>query len=388
MARILDFTGDERALDYYAKASELKNGDSRALLYAGDFARLRLGSARRASTYYTECSEISKTHPLSIVAAGHLALMDNNPRRAMSHARSAKKADKNLWEPWFLSGSIRAIEILPNGEQNTEFNPRLAAKHFAEAEKRSLSEGAIPRARGVALLAAGKLDEAITDLERAVRIYPKWLDPQIDLSEAYLSRGRFHDAAKLMLPYMIIQHENSDVAFILGAIKFQEGEYSKAYNLLNRARKLDDDHLRAKNWLTKTLIRMNDFEGAAKNAKFTVKEHPASAYAHSMYAVALTKVDKYEDALAQVNMALRLRPGWPVALTVKALTTSTNSMRLCQTAIETEGQWASPHALLGQQYLNKAIYDRTNATFKKAETHLLKALSINSTLVNTRFLLA
>ncbi|MHC4841784.1 MAG: tetratricopeptide repeat protein, partial [Planctomycetota bacterium] len=385
LARLLDFTGDRRALDYYEKTSDLMKGDPRSLLYAGEFARLRLGKISTAKSYYTESSELSKSNPLSIVAHGYVAWLENDPRRAMDYARRAQDGDVNLWEPWFLSGHIRGTETLDNGERNTEFNPRLAARHFGEARKRSVRDGAISHARGLALLKSGQLDEAIEDLKKAKDIHPDWLKLQVDLAEGYLSRGRTEDAMRLMREHQQMRRheENADVAYIIGAVEHQKGNYDKARELLDRAMKLDRDHLRAKNRLTKTLLRLKLFERAARYAKFAVKEHPSSPAAIAAYAEALIYNGKKEEANKQINAALSLRRGWPIGLAVKANLRLVESeyreaIRLATQAVNTEGQWEFAHGIF-------AVICMETAEHEQAETHLNRALEINPTSVLSRY---
>lgn len=389
LARLFDKNGDKRALVFYEKASKLMHGDSRSLFHAGEFARFHQHDNRSAKGYYDDCVDLRKNSPIAIVAQGHSAFLDSNPEQAWRFAKSAQKADSKLWEAWYLSGYIRAIEFLPNGDRNSLFNPRLAVKHLNRAESRSVREVSVYHIRGLAKLEDGQLDAAIADLSTVNELYPDWESGQIDLAVAYLSRGKIGAAIELIDELRPKLETNADAAYVFGIVSYKQEDYERAKELLKSAISIDNDHLAAKNWLTRTYVRLNLTEQAIRNARFTVKEHPQSSEALATQALSLLADKNTTDAQEKIKQVHQLRRDWPVALAIEssiALVDEENisssmfehSKSTAQRALSVSGQWEAPHRVLGTLYVVAGKYD-------KAEEQLKAALQIDSTNVDTRY---
>jgi rhomboid protease GluP len=92
---------------------------------------------------------------------------------------------------------------------------------------------------GVALLEAGKTDEAITELKKSVGLRPDFVATHSALARAYVTKRDFENAAAEMRRVIALNPQSEDAYYRLGLIYLQLKDASKAENTFTQLLKLD-----------------------------------------------------------------------------------------------------------------------------------------------------
>jgi len=82
--------------------------------------------------------------------------------------------------------------------------------------------------RGGELLETGRTDEAIAQLQTAVRMQPGNIDWRLDLAQAYLSKSQFAQAEEELKQALQVQPKNADILNSLAYCYFSEKKFSEA----------------------------------------------------------------------------------------------------------------------------------------------------------------
>ncbi|HUJ71564.1 MAG TPA: tetratricopeptide repeat protein, partial [Verrucomicrobiae bacterium] len=139
-----------------------------------------------------------------------------------------------------------------------------------------------PRAHtylGKALLDAGKVPEAVGQLDEAIRIKPDYAEPHFYLGNAFLASNKMSEAV---------------------------GQWEQAI-------RFKPDHAEARNNLAAALAQAGRLPEAIEQFEQVVRITPDDAEAHYNLGLALQQTGRLEDAIGQYEQALQLRPGYPDA---------------------------------------------------------------------------
>jgi Tfp pilus assembly protein PilF len=188
-------------------------------------------------------------------------------------------------------------------------------------------------AKGQALLDAKSEDaakNAVKNFEKAVAIYPKYLEAQILLGLTYMDLQKWDKAEKPLLAAMEINQEASTAYFALGEVYRREKKYSQGEEILTKAFKLNANapqgHLtlaqiywdRAPSSVDEKQFR-KDAEAAWKEVSIALQQDPNLAEAHLLAGNLLLRARRGEAALAQFEQYLKLKPDGPFAAETKVL---------------------------------------------------------------------
>jgi Tfp pilus assembly protein PilF len=172
--------------------------------------------------------------------------------------------------------------------------------------------------------------EASQHLEKAVAIYPKYLEAQIALGLTYMDLQKWDKAEKPLLAAIEINQEASTAYFALGEVYRREKKYSQGEEILTKAFKLNANapqgHLtlaqiywdRAPSSVDEKQFR-KDAEAAWKEVSIALQQDPNLAEAHLLAGNLLLRARRGEAALAQFEQYLKLKPDGPFAAETKVL---------------------------------------------------------------------
>jgi protein O-mannosyl-transferase len=127
---------------------------------------------------------------------------------------------------------------------------------------------------GNALLKTGRVDEAITHFEEAIRIQPNYSDAQNELGYVLLQRDQVEDA---------IQH-------------------------LRKALELSPHHAPARNNYGMALLRQGQTDAAIEQFEASLNNDPNQPDTHSNLGAALLRKGRIEDVLTHYERAVALKP--------------------------------------------------------------------------------
>lgn len=185
-------------------------------------------------------------------------------------------------------------------------------------------------AKGQSLLNNKNASEAVKNFEKAVAIYPKYLEAQIALGLTYMDLQKWDKAEKPLLAAIAVNPEASTPYFALGEAYRREKKYKEGENILTRGLKLNANsaqaHLtlaeiywdRAPSSKDEAQFR-KDAESSWKEVSLAIKQDPNLAEAHLLAGNLLLRARRGADALAHFEEYLKLKPDGQFAAETKTL---------------------------------------------------------------------
>jgi len=166
---------------------------------------------------------------------------------------------------------------------------------------------------GVALLQLGRIEEAISHLQRALGTNPGFAKARSNLGTAYLQEGRADEAAAQFNEALAADPGNFATITDLGTAYVQKGQMEKAEAEFERALQINPDFASALTNLGNVLQLRGRIDEAVARYERALRVEPNSAVTHNNLANALLKRGRYEDAIAHFRRALEIRPNYTEA---------------------------------------------------------------------------
>src|SRR5439155_13844671 len=155
-------------------------------------------------------------------------------------------------------------------------------------------------------LQAGKLQAAITHLERARGIDPTHYASGYDLALALLETGKL-DEARAQIERMISAKDTAELHNLLGNVEERAGNLAGAADEYQRAAHADPTEGHLFDW-GNNLLQLRVFEDAAQVFAAAVARHPESARLHVGLGIAHYSQGQYEEAVTSFCRAADLAP--------------------------------------------------------------------------------
>ena len=95
----------------------------------------------------------------------------------------------------------------------------------------------------------------------------------------------------------------------------QRGQMAEAENAYRSILQADPNHFQATYLLGVVLLQQRKFESAERQIGLAIRLQPNAAAPHYNRGVALTYLDRQEEALASFNAAIALKPDYDLAIT-------------------------------------------------------------------------
>lgn len=172
---------------------------------------------------------------------------------------------------------------------------------------------------GAARHGQGKLDSALSALERAIA-----LDPDLDVAHRacaaiLLEAKRPREALARIEDLLQRRPAAADFLADAGIVLEEIGHLEAALARYGEALRLAPGDFRARLNRGALLARLGRPDEALRDSQALVRSHAGSAAAHYNLADVLLRLDRYPDALPAVERALRLAPEKPEALMLRGL---------------------------------------------------------------------
>lgn len=165
--------------------------------------------------------------------------------------------------------------------------------------------------RAEAVLASdskNRIQEGITHLEKAVTIYPKFLEAQLWLGTTYMDLHRWEDAERALRRVLEIDPNTANAYFGLGEIYLAKKNYSDAETSLRAGLAIEDRSWRGHLALGRLYWNKNNLAAAGKQVGLAIQLNPEFPEAHLLAGNILLGAHKREDALSEFKEYLRLAP--------------------------------------------------------------------------------
>lgn len=161
----------------------------------------------------------------------------------------------------------------------------------------------------IALMAQGRIDEAIAQLEVALKLQPTNPDALRNLGAAYELKGGVDQAIAQYEVALQANPNNKYAHYNLGVSYNKKGLQDRAMAEFLLAVKLDPGYAEAHNNLGVIFGNKGMMEQAVGEFRLATKLDPGSAEAHKNLGFALDKSGRAEEALAELRIAAALQPG-------------------------------------------------------------------------------
>lgn len=181
--------------------------------------------------------------------------------------------------------------------------------------------------KGSALVGEGKkekAEEGIAHLEKAVGLYPNYLQAELMLGTTYMDLQQWDKAEKALKRALEINPKTANADFALGTLYLQQKKYAEAEKVLKDGLTIEDrsyqGHLTlARLYWAEALATRDEaqarpaLEQSYQEVNQALKLNPDLADAHLLKGNLLLRVRRAPDALNEFQEYLRLAPNGPFA---------------------------------------------------------------------------
>lgn len=165
--------------------------------------------------------------------------------------------------------------------------------------------------KGEAALAGDKKDreqEAINHLEKAVSIYPHFLQAQLRLGAVYMDLQQWDKAERALRRALLINPKTANAFFALGEIYLRQKKYSEAEKELLNGLAMENRSWQGHFTLGRVYWTKGDLSRAGRQVGLAIQLNPDFADAYLLAGNILLRANKPEDALANFEKYLILAP--------------------------------------------------------------------------------
>ncbi|UCG63464.1 MAG: fused MFS/spermidine synthase [Deltaproteobacteria bacterium] len=166
---------------------------------------------------------------------------------------------------------------------------------------------------GFALLAMGKVDEAIQALQRAASLSPFDFAARNNLGAAFARLGRYEEAIAHFSEAVRIKPKEAEVRYNLGAALVRLGRYEEAVSHLSEALRINPHDAGAHHNLGVALTNLERYEEAIAHFSEALHMNPDDAEIHNNLGAALALHGKLKEAIAHFSEAVRINPDFTEA---------------------------------------------------------------------------
>lgn len=161
------------------------------------------------------------------------------------------------------------------------------------------------------LLATGKkeqIEEGTRHLERAVQIYPGFLEAQLKLGTVYMDMREWKKAEQTLQRALDTSPNTPNVLFALGELYFQLKRTNDAEKILRQGLSIEPRSWQGHFTLGRLYFDQNDIVKAGKQIAITLQLNPTLAEAHLVAGNIWLRAGKPQEAKFEFEEYLRLAP--------------------------------------------------------------------------------
>ena len=187
--------------------------------------------------------------------------------------------------------------------------------------------------KGLAALAEGGKDKtalAARHFEKAVSLYPKFVEARLRLGTAYMDLAQWDQAEEALLATIAVEAKAFNAFFALGEIYLRENKIAEAEKILVQGLAIQDQsylghmNLARVYWEKARAIKdlaqaKPSLEKSYEEVKRALTLNPSLPGAHLLKGNLLLRVSRTADALIEFSEYLRLEPNGPFAAETRAL---------------------------------------------------------------------
>ena len=231
------------------------------------------------------------------------------------------------------------VELLTSPSANLQFQLRADGSARATPASSTLVDARVPGAakkefeQAAALIAAGKkesLTEAIRHLEKAVNIYPQYVEANLMLGTTYMDLSQWDKAEQTLKRTVELDPHAGNALLALGELYFRQKKTEDAEKALVRGLEIENRSYQGHLALARVYFEMSTklkdeaqvkpvLEKAYEQVNQSLRLKPDFAQAHLVKGNLLLRVRRAADAQREFEEYLRLDPKGPFADQTRAV---------------------------------------------------------------------
>ena len=163
---------------------------------------------------------------------------------------------------------------------------------------------------GITVLKLGRVDEAITNFQQALRIKPNYWEAHNNLGSALLQKGWVDEAIDQYQVALQINPDCEEACYSLGNALLQKGRVDEAVVQYEKALQINPDDADACYGLGNALLQKGQVDEAIAQYQKSLHLNPAAADSSYNLANALLKKGRVDEAIAQYEKTLDIKPDY------------------------------------------------------------------------------
>jgi tetratricopeptide (TPR) repeat protein len=167
--------------------------------------------------------------------------------------------------------------------------------------------------RGIAYFKLGRYQEAIEDLNKALRIRPDFDAAYNNRGIVYVDLGRYQEAIEDLGQVIRIRPDYAEAYNNLGAVYGQLGRWQEAVKVCVQAVKIKPDYAEAHSNLGFAYSQLGRWQEAIEAYRQAIKMDPDLALTYNHLGTALAKLDRWPEAVESYQQAIRIQPDYAEA---------------------------------------------------------------------------
>lgn len=232
-------------------------------------------------------------------------------------------------------------------------------------------------------LKAGKVDEAVSSLEKAISLYPRYFRALNDLSVIHMKLNRLEDAARALEQAISIAPRVYYARLNLAIVRTRQSRFKEAITMLEKLQKDNPDLSQIRVRLADALIadnRLDDAEGHLRVALADDSLEPESmGNARYLLGLLFNRKQRFSEAVKELETAGKMLPNSPrihlqLGAALLQLSKLEEAERQLLAAYRIAGaEMGAAQFLLGELYFAQKKYENAMRAFEQYLADVPKA---------------
>lgn len=207
------------------------------------------------------------------------------------------------------------LQLVPEG---ATFGSRETPRR-GTIDARVPSEARIAFEKALAAVDKNKPSDAITELQKAIRIHADFFEAQLLLGNIYVDERQWDKAEETLRRALQIDPQAVTAMVSLGEVHRRQKKYAEAQNVLENALKLDNNSWEANYTLGRVHWELKDLAKSGRYVGRTIELQPNLAEARLLAGNIFMRAGLPANALIEYQEYLRLAPKGEFSLQTQAL---------------------------------------------------------------------
>jgi tetratricopeptide (TPR) repeat protein len=218
-----------------------------------------------------------------------------------------------------------------------------------------------------------RVNEAIQELQKVVKLKPDFAEAYCNLGRAYVAKGQLDEAMAYYQKALEVRPDYVAAHNSLTSLLLQKGQVNEAVAHCQKVLKIEPDNVTARNNLGFAFFRLGRFDEAATQLEKVVAIQPDNDVAQNNFGSVLLSMGRVDEAIRHFQSALKIQPDSAethnnLAGALLARGQSDEAIHEFQVAVSLQPDRAELHCNLGKALGKRGRLDEAIHEFKEALT--------------------